>query len=59
MASFHMNNSALCVLDLVKAGSVRTRFEIKVAHTCVGLLSTRECFKENRMWLPSFLFFCF
>lgn len=46
-----MNNSALCVLVLVRAGSVRTVFEIKVPHAQIGLLSTRECFKENRMQL--------
>ena len=45
-----MNNSALCVLVLVRAGSVRTLFEIKVPHAQIGL-STRECFKENRMQL--------
>lgn len=57
MASFGLNNSALCVLVLVKAGSVRTQFEIKVPHALVGSLSARELFKENRLKLPSLPFF--
>ena len=51
LASFGVNNSALCVLVLVRAGSIRTLFEIKVPHAQIGLLSTHECFKENRMQL--------
>lgn len=57
MASFGVNNSALCALVLLKAGSVRTQFEIKVPHALVGSLSARELFKENRMKLPALPFF--
>lgn len=54
MASFGRNNLALCALVLVKAGSVRTQFEIKVPHALVGSLSAREPFKENRMKFPPY-----
>lgn len=47
MASFGVNNSALCVLVLVKPGSVSTLSEIKVPHTLVGLLSTHELQREQ------------
>ena len=52
LASFGVHSSALCVLVLVRARSVRTLSEIKVPRAQIGLLSTRECFKENRMQLP-------
>lgn len=51
LASFGVHNSALCVLVLVRAGSIRTLFEIKVPRAQIGLLSTRECIKENRIQL--------